>query len=65
MRRRSVVAALLAVGAGAQLLRRRRGARAEHVDVHYDDGSMVSLEQGAELERLLAVARDGLAAARA
>ena len=65
MRRRSVVAALLAAGAGAYLLRRRRGAEAERVDVHYDDGSMVSLEKGPELERLLTVAREGLAAARA
>ena len=64
MRRRSVVAALLAAGAGAHLLRRRRGGGAERVDVHYDDGSMVSLEQGPELERLLTVAREGLAAAR-
>ena len=64
MRRRSLVAAVLAAGAAAQVLRRRRGATAEHVDVHYDDGSMVSLEQGPEAERLLAAAREGLAAAR-
>ncbi|HSC92106.1 MAG TPA: hypothetical protein VLB86_10680 [Gaiellaceae bacterium] len=65
MRLRSTAVALVAGLAGLTLLRRRRGARREHVDLYYGDGSMVSLEAGApEADRLLAIARDGLAAGR-
>jgi hypothetical protein len=45
----------------------RRGAvrRRERVDLYYDDGSMVSLQDGSpESERLLALGRDALRAAR-
>lgn len=66
MRRFSFVTGLL-VAVGAALLFRRRGAaRRERVDLYYDDGSMVSLEgRTPETERLLALAREALAAARA
>jgi hypothetical protein len=64
VRRRSLVAGLVAGAAGVLLLRRRRHARPEHVDLYFADGSMVSLERGPEADRLLAVAREGLAAAR-
>jgi hypothetical protein len=61
MRGRGVVLALLAAGAGAVLLRRRTVSRGEHVDLYYDDGSMVSLEAGSpSAERMLAVAREAL-----
>lgn len=64
MRLRSV-AALTAAAAGVILLRRRREAGREHVDLYYADGSMLSLERGGpESERLLAVAREALAAVR-
>ena len=61
---------LLAVGvagaaAGIALWRRRGGAPAERVDLHVEDGSMVSLPAASEdAERLLGLARDVLAAAR-
>lgn len=64
LRRRSLVVALLmALGAGA-LLRRRRSSRGEHVDLYYEDGSMVSLEQGVDARRLLDLAHEALAAQR-
>jgi hypothetical protein len=46
---------------------RRSGARRrERVDLYYDDGSMVSLPDGSpESERLLALGREALRAARA
>jgi hypothetical protein len=63
---------LLAVGAlvagwalGAGLLRRSARGR-ERVELYFDDGSLVSLRQGApEAELLLLYARELLAAARA
>ena len=62
MRPRGLVVALLGAGAAALLLRRRSVSRGEHVDVYYDDGSMVSLEAGSpRAEELLSVARDALA----
>jgi hypothetical protein len=62
VRARRVVLALAGAGAAALLLRRRSVSRGEHVDVYYDDGSMVSLEAGSpRAEELLAVARDALA----
>ncbi|HEY7792625.1 MAG TPA: hypothetical protein VIA10_01310 [Gaiellaceae bacterium] len=55
---------LLALGAvvgGAALVLHRRGARREHVDLYYADGSMVTLERAsAETERLLGIARAAL-----
>jgi hypothetical protein len=50
-----VVAGLLA---GAAFLR-RRSAQAERIDLYYEDGSMVSLDDGSpDAERLLPLARD-------
>jgi hypothetical protein len=66
MKGRGLLLALLAVGAGAVLLRRRTVSRGEHVDLYYDDGSMVSLDAGSPpAERMLAVAREALARAPA
>ena len=58
---------LLAAGslAGSVLYRRRAARRREHVDLYYEDGSMISLTEGSpELERLLPLARNVLHAAR-
>jgi hypothetical protein len=50
----------------ASFIRRGSARRRERVDVYYDDGSMVSLPDGSpESERLLALGRDALRAARA
>jgi hypothetical protein len=66
VRRLSFVTGLL-VAAGAVVLFRRRGAaRRERVDLYYEDGSMISLEgRSPETERLLGLAREALAVARA
>ena len=49
----------------ASFIRRGAGRRRERVDLYYDDGSMVSLPDGSpESERLLALGRDALRAAR-
>jgi hypothetical protein len=57
---------VLAAVAGAVLLRRRTISRGEHVDLYYDDGSMISLENGGpDAERMLAIARDALTRAPA
>jgi hypothetical protein len=59
------VVAGAAAGAALWLRRAGAGAPAEHVDVYYADGSMVSFAAGsAEGERLLPIARRVLAAAR-
>jgi hypothetical protein len=43
------------------LLRRRTISRGEHVDLYYDDGSMISLENGTpDAQRMLAIAREAL-----
>ena len=50
----------------ASFVRRGAGRRRDRVDLYYDDGSMVSLPDGSpESERLLALGRDALRAARA
>jgi hypothetical protein len=60
--RRGLLLALLAAAAAALLLRRRSVSRGEHVDLYYDDGSMVSLEAGSpRAEALLGLAREALA----
>ena len=67
MARRKALAALVLVGsiAGAVAWRRRSAHRRERVDLYFEDGSMVSLEQGSlEADRLLPLAHDVLAAAR-
>ena len=51
------------VFAGSVLYRRSTGRRRERVDVYFGDGSMVSFVDGSsEAEKLLAAARDALAA---
>jgi hypothetical protein len=63
-RRRVFTGLLLAAGsvAGSVLYRRRAARRRERVDLYADDGSMVSLAEGApEVERLVPIARELLA----
>jgi len=67
MRRKAL--ALLGFGtgivAGSVLFRRSFARRRDHVDVYFDDGSMVSFAEGSqEADTLLPVAQDVLAAAR-
>ena len=64
--RRSGAALLGAVGGmllGATLVRRRSSPR-ERVDLYYEDGSMVSLANSPEAQRLLPLAREILRGAR-
>ena len=61
MRARRAFVGLLAVAGGAVLLRRRTISRGEHVDLYYDDGSMISLENGSpDAQRMLGIARAAL-----
>jgi hypothetical protein len=64
--RRRVLAVFAVAGAAVYAVRRRgRRGRRERVDLYFEDGSMVSLRSGSEeARRLLALARDVLAAAR-
>ncbi len=58
---RRLLVLLVFVGGPVLYLVRRRGERRERVDLYYDDGSMVTLEHGAqEADRLLAIARAAL-----
>jgi hypothetical protein len=59
------VAAAVGSAVGAVVLRRRAGRRRDRVELYFEDGSLVTLAQGApEAERLLFHARELLAAAR-
>jgi hypothetical protein len=64
MRRRELLAgAVAAFGAATALLARRR--RREQVELHYEDGSMVTLERGSErADGVFAAASEALAAGR-
>jgi hypothetical protein len=64
MRRRELLAGTVAAfGAATAVLARRR--RREHVALHYEDGSMMALERGAQrAEGVFAAASEALAAAR-
>ncbi len=56
----------VAVGAAALAWWRRRDAGRERVDLHFEDGSMVSFDAGTEVaQRLVPLARELVAAARA
>jgi hypothetical protein len=62
--RRKLVALLALLGgafAGFALFRRAGGGRRERVDLYYDDGSLVSLDEH-EGAQLLAIARSALRA---
>jgi hypothetical protein len=50
--------------AGFVALVRRRRAGGPHVDLYYEDGSMVSLRGSPEAARMLAVARGAVRAVR-
>ena len=65
MRRRllSLIALIGGALAGFALLRRAGGGQREHVDLYYDDGSLVSLTD-IEGARLLALAKEALRLAR-
>jgi hypothetical protein len=61
----ALLAVVAGAAAGAFFWRGRAGARRPHVDLYYEDGSMISLAPGSsEWERLHPLARDVLAAAR-
>ena len=67
-RRRAVAGLALVAGsfAGVVALRRRTAKRRDRVDVYFDDGSMVSLADGApEAATVLPLARRILEATRA
>jgi hypothetical protein len=65
---RKLLGFLMLVGiasAGFVVYRRRSTARRERVDLYYEDGTLVSLEQGQDgLTTLLPLAHDVLRAAR-
>jgi hypothetical protein len=65
--RRALAVAGAAVGSavGAALLRRRSARSRDRIELYFEDGSLVTLAQGApEAEPLLLHARELLAAAR-
>jgi hypothetical protein len=60
-RRRVVAGVLIGVGSlvGSMLYRRRAARHRERVDIYADDGSMVSISDGApETDRLLSLAHE-------
>jgi hypothetical protein len=58
MARRTAAALVVALGAAGAAFLRRRSRPKEHVDVYFDDGSMVSFEPGSPAgDRLLPLAR--------
>ena len=61
MRRRLVALGALLGGAlaGFALFRRARGGPRDHVDLYFEDGSLVTLNEH-EAERLLELARNAL-----
>ena len=62
---RRALALLAAAATGAAAWRRQRRKRREHVDLYFDDGSMVSLaDDTEEARRLLPLAYEILATAR-
>lgn len=66
MRRKALSLAGFATGlfAGSVLYRRTIARRRERVDVYFDDGSMITYDDGSpEAATLLPIARDALAAA--
>jgi nucleotide-binding universal stress UspA family protein len=56
----SILAMLGLLSAAVAVLRRGLRRRHERVDLYFDDGSMVSLEEGPQAERLLEIARAAL-----
>lgn len=63
--RRAAAAVVVGAATVGALWRRRAEHRREHVDLHFEDGSMISLAEGSEeAARLLPLARELLAAAR-
>ena len=65
MRKRLLAMLGFATGvlAGSVLYRRTVARRRPRVDVYYDDGSMITYDEGAsEAQTLLPIARDALAA---
>jgi len=67
MRRKALGLVGFATGvvAGSVLYRRTLARRRERVDVYFEDGSMITYDDGSpEAASLLPVARDALAAAR-
>ena len=66
MRPLRVAVGLAAAAGAAVLIRRRRDARRDRVELYYEDGSSISLEDRApESARMLALGREALRAARA
>jgi hypothetical protein len=60
-----VLVLLAAAGGAAAVVSRARRGRREGIALHYADGSSLTLEEGAPTaDRVLAVAREALAAAR-
>ena len=66
MRRKLLVliAAAGAILASFAFFRRGGGGRRERVDLYFADGSMVSLSEGPDAERLLALGRTALGSSR-
>ena len=61
----AVLLLLAAAGGAAAVVSRARRDRRDCVSLHYADGSSLTLEEGApSADRVLAVAREALAAAR-